>query len=187
MNVPRPRFVAVGLAAVMLAACGTTHSTSSAIPAGPGGITNAAGPYPVVRLIDPATITLDRGRHGGLSTVRLLGVVAPGNEGPASCYSAEAMTEAHRLLDGQAVRVVGDPGPGRIDATGLPLVYVWLDSGRMANDLLVEGGLAREATGVGPYLYRPVLARSEALARANGRGLWSPTTCDGNLTASAGR
>lgn len=186
---PRSNPFAAAILTLVLVGCspgesppaGTPQSSISraSIAAGPGGITNAEGPYPV-RVLAADTVQLDRGGRG-LVTVHLVGVVTPEGGEPAACFAGEATAEAHRLLDGERVRAVTDHAPARLDGHGDPMVYLWLDSGRMVNDLLVEGGFAREATGVPGHLYRYIFAGSEQRARAAGRGLWSPGTCDGNI------
>lgn len=171
--------------AVALAGCskgaapGGTATPLPTIDVTPGGSSPFAGPYPVVSIEPGVAVQLDRGPGAGRATVGLLGAVTAAE---GRCFAAQALAETHRLLDGQRVRVVADPS-SRSDAGGRPLVYVWLDSGRMLNDVLVEGGFAREATGAPAYLYRGTFARSEALARDAGRGLWAADSCDGNLTA----
>lgn len=181
------------LTASTLAGCssGRPSSTASTQPAppaplvasGPGGITGAEGPYPVVEVLDADALVVERGPAGGRTAVALLGVVTPDT---ARCFAGEALGEARRLLEGQRVRIVADPGRAApTDAGGRPLVYVWLDAGRMANDVLVEVGVAREATGTQDYLYRGVFARSEELARHEERGLWAARTCAGNITKAA--
>lgn len=146
----------------------------------PGTMLATAGPYRVVAVPDVDTIVLDRGNAGGTATARLVGLAGPDiGEGPR-CFDAEAVAEAHRLLGGQEVRIVADPGWPLRDGDGRLSVYVWLGSGRMANHLLVEGGFAREGTGAPPYLYRETFAAAEERARQEGRGLWSPQTCAGN-------
>jgi endonuclease YncB( thermonuclease family) len=52
----------------------------------------------------------------------------------------------------------------------------------MLNQLLVEGGFAREAAGAPAYLYQEDFANYEQRARTEGRGLWSSGTCAGNIT-----
>lgn len=196
----RARFVAAGLAAaVVLAGCSSGGKaaqgvSSTVVPSptrrpgpiagGPGGITGAEGPYPVTQLLAADTLQVDRGANGGLTTVRLLGIVTPDGSAPvAQCFAREAADEAHRLVDGQQVRIAADPGTDHVvDGQGHPLVYVWLSSGRMLNELLVEGGFAREATGAPPYLYQDDLATYEQRARTAARGLWSTGTCAGNIT-----
>lgn len=176
--------------AVVLAGCSSgSQSPPPAVPLptidlDPSTMESFAGPYPVVAVLPGLVVQLDRGRDGGMTTVGLLGAVGADER---HCFGAEAAAEAHRLLDGQRVRVVGDSNPGRTDAEGRPLAYVWLESGRMANDLLVEGGFAREAAGVEPYAYRSAFARSEELARTDGRGLWSAGACSGNVAKPASR
>lgn len=185
------RFRAV-LAAIAVVLAGCSSGSQSPPPAAPlptidldpSTMESFAGPYPVVAVLPGLVVQLDRGREGGITTVGLLGAVTADER---HCFGPEAAAETHRLLDGQRVRVVGDPGPGRTDAEGRPLAYVWLESGRMANDLLVEGGFAREAAGVEPYAYRSAFARSEELARTEGRGLWSAGACSGNMAKPAQR
>lgn len=139
-----------------------------------------AGPYRVAAVNDVNTIELDRGHAGGITTARLLGLAGPELGDRPRCFGAEASAEAHRLLDGQDVRIVADPGWSLRDGDGRLAVYVWLDSGRMANHLLVEGGFARAATGVPPYVYRETFAAAEERARRRGRGLWSAQSCAAN-------
>lgn len=191
----RRAFTALATGALLLSACSspdgeTPATTRLSAPSGPAPVAvltwphaaiNSDGPYPVVEVLDGQTARIDRGPDGGLTTIRLLGSVAPDPRDHHACFAAEASAEAGRLLAGQTVRIVADPRPGRVDADGRLLVYVWLTSGRMLNDVLVEGGFAREATGADPYLYRANFARSEELARREGRGLWSPGACDGNI------
>ena len=136
----------------------------------PGTMLATAGPYRVVAVSDVDTIVLDRGNAGGTATARLVGLAPPDiDEGPR-CFGAEAAAEAHRLLDGQEVRIVADPGWPLRDGDGRLSVYVWLDSGRMANHLLVEGGFAREATGAPAYLYREPSPPLRSEPRHDGRG-----------------
>lgn len=147
----------------------------------PGTMLATAGPYRVVAVLDVDTILLDRGNASGTATARLVGLAGPDmGEGPR-CFDADAVAEARRLLDGQEVRIVADPGWPLRDGDGRLSVYVWLGSGRMANHLLVERGFAREGTGAPPYLYRETFAAAEERARHDGRGLWSPQTCSGNI------
>ena len=180
----------VALAAVgIVAACSTTgvgpgpvREAAAPVPVvgGPGTMLATAGPYRVVAVSDVDTIVLDRGKAGGTTTARLVGLAGPGVEDRPRCFGAEAAAEAHRLLDGQEVRIVADPGWPLRDGDGRLAVYVWLGSGRMANHVLVEGGFAREATGAPPFLYRETFAAGEERARHEGRGLWSSQTCAGN-------
>lgn len=161
----------------------TTAAVEERVPVvGPPGMMLAtAGPYRIVAVLDVGTIVLDRGNASGTATARLVGLAGPDmGEGPR-CFDAEAVAEARRLLGGQEVRIVADPGWPLRDGDGRLSVYVWLGSGRMANHLLVEGGFAREATGAPPYVYGETFAAAEERARHDGRGLWSLQTCNGNI------
>jgi endonuclease YncB( thermonuclease family) len=124
---------------------------------------------------------VDRGAAGGPTVVRLVGITPPAPGPTARCFAAEARAEADRLLAGQSVRVVADPGLAQRDGEGRLSAYVWLDSGRMANHLLVEGGFVRESAGTPDYRYREMFATAEERARQDGRGLWAAQTCAGNI------
>jgi len=173
----------------IVAACSTTgvrpgpvREAEAPVPVvgPPGTMLVTAGPYRVVAVSDVDTIVVDRGNTRGTTTARLVGLAGPGVGDEPRCFGAEAAAEAHRLLDGQEVRIVADPGWPFRDGDGRLAVYAWLHSGRMANHALVEGGFAREAAGAPPYLYRGTFAAAEERARHEGRGLWSPQTCAGN-------
>ena len=177
-------------AALLLAlvACSSSGSGGQALPVVPPpgtAMMATAGPYPVVAVVDPATIEIDRGGAGGRTALRLVGITAPDLTEPARCFAGEALAEAERLLGGQRVRVVADPGDPQTEDGGGLAGYVWLESGRMANHLLVEGGFVREAAGAASYVYRETFANAEELARAGGAGLWSPDTCAGNVVRRA--
>lgn len=191
---PRPRraaLAALGLV-VVLGACSSggddrpVRAPEVAAPAlpvvgPPGTMLDAAGPYAVLAVVDAATVEVDRGAAGGRNVVGLVGITAPAPGQPARCFAAEAREEADRLLAGQAVRLVADPGLAQHDGEGRLSAYVWLDSGRMANHLLVEGGFVRESAGTPDYLYREMFATAEERARQDGRGLWAAHTCAGNI------
>lgn len=182
----RTRVLLAGIAALLVACSGAAAPTKTATPlptidAASATTSTSAGPYPVVSILPGGAVQLDRGGEGGLSTVGLVGAVSAAE---GRCFADQALAETHRLLDGQRVRVVADPTV-RSDAGGRPLAYVWLESGRMLNDVLVEGGFAREATGAAGYVYRDTFARSEALARGAERGLWAADACGGNITTPA--
>lgn len=87
---------------------------------------------------DGDTIHLEDGRR-----VRLLGIDAPemGRDGgPDQYYARESRDYLRRLIDGRSIRLETDgQGPDRY---GRLLAYVFLPDGRMANEVLVEQGLA---------------------------------------------
>jgi endonuclease YncB( thermonuclease family) len=168
-----------------LVACSSSGAGVQGLPVVPTPGTTmmaTAGPYPVVAVLDPATIEVDRGGAGGRTTLRLVGIAAPE---PTGCFSGDALAEAERLLGGQQVRLVADPGHTQLDVGGGLAGYVWLESGRMANHLLVEGGFVRAAAGAASYAYRETFANAEEHARQRGAGLWSAGTCSGNVARRA--
>lgn len=87
---------------------------------------------------DGDTIHMEDGRR-----VRLLGIDAPemGREGePDQYYARESRDYLRRLIGDRPVRLEGDNQEP--DRYGRLLAYVFLPDGRMANEVLVEEGLA---------------------------------------------
>lgn len=87
---------------------------------------------------DGDTIHLEDGRR-----VRLLGIDAPElgrDKTPDQYYARESRDALRRLIDGRRIRLETD-GQGE-DRYGRLLAYVFLPDGRMANEVLVEQGLA---------------------------------------------
>ncbi|SMP42037.1 thermonuclease family protein [Desulfonatronum lacustre] len=87
---------------------------------------------------DGDTIHLQDGNR-----VRLLGIDAPemGRDGgPDQYYARESRDYLRRLIDGRSVRLETDGQEP--DRYGRLLAYVFLPDGRMANEVLVEEGLA---------------------------------------------
>lgn len=144
----------------------------------------------VVRVVDGDTIVVeitDRAEGPGAGQaqvgqeypVRLIGIdtpesVKPGT--PVECFGKEASAAAEALLGGADVRLVKDVEEA--DRYDRLLRYVYLE-GEMANARLVANGYASA------YTYPPNVRHSELFvqlqreARESGRGLWSPSTCDG--------
>jgi micrococcal nuclease len=126
-----------------------------------------------VRVVDGDTIRVVEG--GREEAIRYIGVdtpetVKPGS--PVECYGKAASAANRRLIDGEAVRLVGDAEAR--DRYGRRLAYVY----RTRDDLfvnaeLVRGGYATVLT-IPPNVAHAdeftVLARR---ARRNRRGLWA--------------
>lgn len=186
----RPAYVAAALCLLWLTACsGGGASPTAGAGAGvpvigpPGTMLEKAGPYEVLRVIDGDSLAVDRGRGGGHTFLRLAGVEAPEDGAGGRCYGSQATAEARRLLDGQVVRIVADPNGELVDRSGRLVVYVWLDSGRMLNHLMLENGFVREHRNDGVRsVYWETFGAAEERAREAQRGLWSPDTCSGNTT-----
>lgn len=176
-----------------LHAAGSASSTPSALPhpttkrsSGPHAPVGAAGPYTVLRVVDGDTLHVSI--DGRDTTLRLIGMDTPevvDPRKPVQCFGRQASTEAHKLLDGQRVRLTYDPSQGRVDKYGRTLAYVWLPDGRLYEQVMVRGGWAHEYTYDAVYRYQARLRAAETYARTHGKGLWSPSTCDGNTTQGA--
>jgi micrococcal nuclease len=126
----------------------------------------------VLRVVDGDTLhVLHKGRD---VTIRLIGIDTPEVDwygGQAECYGATAGRFLMRLLDGERVRLEFDRD--RIDPYDRTLAYVYLDDGRMVNELLVRRGYAEVTIYEPNDRYEPDLRAAEAKARQSGAGLWS--------------
>ena len=134
----------------------------------------------VVEVIDGDT--MDVRLDGQVVRLRLIGIDTPeivDPRQPVQCFGREASVKAHALLDGQTVALEADPTQDDRDRYGRRLRYVWLPDGRLFNLELVAQGYAFEYTYDLPYKYQATFKEAEHAARAAGRGLWSPATCNG--------
>lgn len=159
-------------------------TTTSTIPGDglrmPAGV---EGPFGVVRVVDGDTVVV-----APRVTLRLIGIDTPETvdpRKPVQCFGREASLWAHSLLDGRSVWLEYDPTQGRLDKYGRTLAYVWLPDGRMFNETMIADGYAHEYTYNLPYRYQDAFIAAERSARASQRGLWSPTTCNGDTTQPA--
>lgn len=78
-----------------------------------------------------------------------------------------------------------DPTQDTRDRYGRLLAYVWLPDGRLFEQVMISEGYAHEYTYYIPYQRQAELKAAEADARANQRGLWSPSTCAGDTSKPA--
>jgi micrococcal nuclease len=84
---------------------------------------------------------------------------------------------AQAILGGQSVYLEIDPSQDTVDRFGRTLAYVWTASGRLFNLDMITDGYAFEYTYDLPYHYQQDFKAAENDARAQERGLWSPSTC----------
>lgn len=141
------------------------------------------GPVGVVRVVDGDTVVV-----APRVTLRLIGIDTPETvdpRKPVQCFGREASLWAHSLLDGRSVWLEYDLTQGRLDKYGRTLAYVWLPDGRMFNQTMIADGYAHEYTYNLPYRYQDAFIAAERAARETQRGLWSPTTCNGDTTQPA--
>lgn len=148
----------------------TRNGTDTITPPSSGG---QPGTYPVTHVTDGDTF--DVKIAGKTEIVRLIGIDTPETHDRrknVQCYGQEAATEAHHLLDGQNVRLVGDPQDSDRDKYHRLLRYAYLPDGTLYNQHMVEQG----------YAFAYVIFPNEKLnefkswqteAKAAGRGIWS--------------
>jgi micrococcal nuclease len=154
---------------VVLLAAGygwTRRGDGDAAPSGPRGAR-------VLRVVDGDTILVAVG--GVQERVRYIGVDTPETvkpNTPVQCFGKRASAENHRLLDGQAVRLVADAEAR--DRYGRLLAYVYrVSDGLFVNAALVRGGYATTLTIAPNVRFADRFAALARQARDAGRGLWS--------------
>jgi len=123
----------------------------------------------VTRVIDGDTIELETGE-----TIRYIGIDTPETvhpTKPVQCLGTEASAKNKELVDGKKVKLEKDVS--ETDKYGRTLRYVYLDDGRMVNDILVREGFASAASYPPDVKYQDQFREAEQSARANKWGLWS--------------
>ena len=186
--------LAVGTAATMLGV--------ASVMAAPPAQSEVSWPV-AVRAIDARTISVAM-PGAGIEEVRVIGIEvpdAPRLGAPDACHGREATTFVRtRIPGGTKLVLIADPIVGDRDEAGRLLRHVIIDAD--PNDpltpeapasggitaplglaqLLLEGGHGRASSAAS--LYEIQLRLLEADAREAGRGLWSPSTCDGRVESS---
>ena len=145
--------------ALLLAGCGTnTHPLATA--------SNQTHAAVVTKNTDGDTLWLS-----GIGKVRLIGVDTPEVFGQAECYGREASAFTERILPvGTHVRYRLGVDPR--DRYGRALAYVYLQDGRMFNELLAERGYATPMTIPPNVDYAERFVAAARRAREANRGLW---------------
>lgn len=142
--------------------------------------------YDIVKVADGDTITvlIDGERVG----VRLIGLNTPETVDPrvkVQCFGREASDQAKKLLTGQKVRLEADSTQGDKDKYGRLLRYVFMTDGTLFNKWMIENGFGFEYTyDSNPYEYQLEFKAAQDSARDNGRGLWAPEACGGELKSN---
>lgn len=141
--------------------------------------------YAVTDVVDGDTLKINMG--GTIETLRLIGIDTPETvdpRKPVQCFGREASNKAKELLIGTKVRLEKDPTQGELDKYGRTLAYVYREDGLFYNKYMIEQGYAHEYTYNTPYKYQAEFKTAQKSAQENLRGLWSPTTCNGDTTSS---
>lgn len=129
----------------------------------------------VKRAIDGDTIELEDGRK-----VRYIGINTPESVDPrrgVQCFGKEASAFNRELVEGRAVRLEKDVS--ETDKYGRLLRFVYLEDGTFVNERLVSEGYAAASPYAPDISKKDFFKAAEMKARQEGRGLWSPATCDG--------
>ncbi len=136
--------------------------------------------YAVTDVVDGDTLKINMG--GTVETLRLIGIDTPETvdpRKPVQCFGTEASNRAKALLSGQKVRIESDSTQDTRDKYGRLLVYVYRDDGLFFNKTMVADGYAYEYTYDKAYKYQTEFKAAQLAAQNAGKGLWSPTTCNG--------
>ncbi|MEA2482590.1 MAG: micrococcal nuclease [Thermoleophilaceae bacterium] len=127
----------------------------------------------VTHVRDGDTVTL---RTNGKT--RLIGIDTPEVFGHVECFGRAASAFTKRVLR-VGTKVEYRLGPETHDRYGRSLAYIWLDDGRMFNEMLAERGYATPLTIPPDDEYARRFLAAARRAREASRGLWSPNTCNG--------
>lgn len=142
--------------------------------------------YKVTEVVDGDTIKISM--NGSIETLRLIGIDTPETvdpRKPVQCFGKEASNKAKELLSGKKVRIETDPTQGERDKYDRLLAYVYREDGLFYNKVIIEDGYAHEYTYNKPYKYQTQFKLAQQSAQAGQKGLWSPTTCNGDTTTAA--
>jgi micrococcal nuclease len=178
---------------LLLASC-TAHEVQLTIQA-PATFSHEPGGYEdatVIRAIDGDTIEVriegvmpgpgaGLGEAGEEHRVRLIGIDTPESVKPASpveCFGKEASAAAEALLGGERVRLVKDLE--EVDGFERLLRYVYIGD-ELANARLVANGYAHAYTYAPNIRHSSLFVQLQREARDNGRGLWAPNACNGEV------
>jgi endonuclease YncB( thermonuclease family) len=113
-------------------------------------------------------------REETLTAVRLVGTYAPRGGGTAS----EAQAFLSRLLTGETVCLVSEPGWPTADEDGHMWAYVYrVPDGLLVNLELVRQGYAR-VVAEGTFEQQSLLRAYEQLAKKHEKGLWNPRSAE---------
>ncbi len=126
--------------------------------------------FQVARVVDGDTITVRVGRR--VEKVRLIGLDAP-EVAKRECFAAQATTRLRSLVQGRSVRLGRDASQADRDRYGRLLRHVSLANGRLAAELMIEGGFAREYTFAAAYPQQARYRAAQGRAARAKRGLWA--------------
>ena len=142
--------------------------------------------FSVAKVIDGDT--LDISVSGSDVRIRLIGLDTPETVDPrkiVQCFGREASDKAKQMLTGTSVHLELDPSQGMYDKYGRVLAYIFLADDTLFNKYMIAEGYGHEYTYDLPYKYQNDFRAAEKSAREQQKGLWSPTSCNGDTTKPA--
>ena len=174
-----PRLLPLLLVGLILVACQTDEPPTRTNTLAP--TTTVEATQPPARTPAPQSVlvtnvvdgdTIDVRIEGIEQRIRLILVDTPEVFGGEECFGSEAAEFVKELLP-PGVKVTLERDISETDRFGRLLRYVYLDDGRMVNELLIEGGYGRVATLPPDVRYVERFVELQREARDAGRGLWS--------------
>jgi len=166
------RKLVVCLILIGLAVVGSSVTQRGKVDLPGTGEPTRPGYYRVVHVTDGDTFNVRIA--GKVETVRLVGMDTPETHDPrkpVQCYGPQAADEAHHLLDGKQVRLVGDPTDSDRDKYHRLLRYAYLENGTLYNQYMVENGYAF-AYIIFPNIKLEQFKEWEAEAKQKRLGIW---------------
>ncbi|MEX1997247.1 MAG: thermonuclease family protein [Candidatus Andersenbacteria bacterium] len=137
------------------------------------GTTTPGEEAKVVRVIDGDTFEIEGGQTIRIITTDTPETVHPSQ--PVECMGKEASAKTKELIEGKTVRLEKDVS--ETDRYGRLLRYVYLEDGRMLNEVLIQEGFANAVSHPPDVKYLDRLRAAEQSAKNNKWGLWSGV-CD---------
>ena len=140
----------------------------------------------VIRVVDGDTVIVRIDKRD--VRLRLIGIDTPESvdpRQPVQCFGVEASNYTKRALTNKIIYLERDASQGEYDKYNRLLVYIWLDNTTLFNHRIIDDGYAFEYTYSTPYRYQSLFKRAQTNARTTAKGLWSPSTCNGNVDPQA--
>jgi micrococcal nuclease len=130
------------------------------------------GYYKITKVVDGDTFEVNMDGH--IERIRLIGLDTPETQKPNSpieCFGVAASVFAHKLLDGQEVRLTADPINTNRDRYGRLLRYAFLKNGTLVNAEIIKKGYGFAYLSF-PFTKSDEFREYQKTARLNSIGLW---------------
>ncbi|MFY0644255.1 MAG: thermonuclease family protein [Bacteroidia bacterium] len=125
-------------------------------------------------VIDGDTIIVEDGSNKGIK-VRLIGINAPESRDykhrKKEAFGEESSDFLKQLLENQKVQLSYDVE--ELDQYGRHLAYVYLENGKMVNNIMLRAGYAELMTINPNVRHVSMFVQSQTFARENRLGIWS--------------